>query len=322
MRFMREHIPIAEVAEYLGLKLAGNSAHCWRIEHHQHGDRTPSISFRKNKATCYVCDARPLSTLDLVSAHEKCDLMTAVSWICARFSVPSVPKGKKLIRSERWRAGRVGVSRFPLEELVRSGKWAELSDATRAVLPVMCCFADGGGVEISYRGLARYSGKRSDHRVADAIKELEHLGLLKVTRARNGSFRECGRYMLDWNDERFQSVLASCHEAMKAERDSERTLRAQSKAAKGITRVVLSAARDSVNEVHAAVRDSVQIESVAALKTSHCIQRQCAVSQDSKNQEFKNSRVWEPPTFEEITRPKDARGTDFPFGWNVGGARA
>jgi len=238
MAFIRSRIPISEVAIALGLKLGGpRTAHCWRTERHQNGDRTPSISLRKNKATCYVCDSHPLSCIDLVMAHQQCDLLSAVNWICARFDVPSISKGKKLIRSERWHLGRFGASRFPLEETIRSGLWATFSDAERAVLPVLCCFADAstGEAEISYRGIARYSGKSTNNTIAAVISRLENLGLLKVTRARDGSFRKCGRYSLDWHDEHFQDAVRSCLEAMKAERDSEIILRGQRRLLKSNT---------------------------------------------------------------------------------------
>jgi hypothetical protein len=114
MEFIRSRVPITEVATGLGLKLSGRkAAHCWRTEHHQNGDRTASISFRKNRATCYVCDSHPLSTLDLVIAHEGFDLLDASRWICARWDVPAVPKGKKLIRSERWRSGELVLQASP-----------------------------------------------------------------------------------------------------------------------------------------------------------------------------------------------------------------
>jgi len=238
MAFIRSKIPIFEVAIALGLKLAGRStAHCWRIQQHQNGDRTPSISFRKNKATCYVCDRHPLSSIDLVMAHQQCDLISAARWICARFDVPNIPKGKKLVRPERWHPGRFGAASFPLEEIVRSGLWASFSDAERALLPVLCCFADAtaGEVEISYRGLARYSGKSTNNTIAAVIAKLENLGLLKVTRARDGTFRKCGRYSLDWDDVHFQDALRSCNEATKAEGNSERILRAQRRLLKSNT---------------------------------------------------------------------------------------
>ena len=320
MAFIRERIPIAEVATLLGLQLASrNTARCWRVEQHKNGDRTPSISFRRNRAKCFVCDPRSLSNIDLVAVHQGCDLMGAVSWICVRFPVPNIPKGRKLIRSERWYAGRVGASRFPFEDLIRSGLWADLSDATRAVLPVLCCFADGGGVEISYRGISRYCGKRSDHRIAVALKELEQLGLLKVTRARNGQFRECGRYVFDWNSEPFQSALASCHEATKLERDAERTLRAQ----RDYLGSTLCTLQQCEQTAHCTTLQRAN-ESNTAQENTHCTTVQRAVSQELTSQEVKNSREWEAPTFEEIRTFKPAArvlrpdATDFPFGWNAG----
>lgn len=232
MSFIRSRIPIWQVAQALGLRASGKTAHCWRPGH-QHGDRTASISFRKNCATCYVCDVRSLSTLDLVMAHEECGLLEAARWICARWDVPTVQKGKKSVHPERWRSSeRVGTARFPFESLLRSSFWASLDDASRAILPALACFADAttGEVEISYRALARYSGKHSNTTISQSIKQFEQLGLLKrLSHARNGLFRTCGRYRLDWESERFQAALDSCHEALKSERDAERNLRTQAR---------------------------------------------------------------------------------------------
>jgi hypothetical protein len=322
MAYMRNQIAIAEVAGGLGLKLAGkNSAHCWRVGQHKNGDRTPSISFSRNRAKCFVCDARSLTTIDLVSAHEECSLLEAVNWICARFDVPNIPKGKKLVKAERWYIGRVGASRFPLEEMVRSGLWAEFDDATRAVLPALCCFlnASDGHDQISYRGIARYSGKRSDHTISAVIAKLEQYGLLKVTRARNSSFRECGRYTLDWNGERFQSVLSSCHEAMKAEKESERTLRAGRRLLKSNT-LCTTVQREQTAHCTTLQRAN---ELNQPQENTHCTTVQRAVSQELNSQELKSSRVWESPTFEEILCFKPAvsilrdAATDFNFGWNI-----
>lgn len=317
MEFIRSKVLITEVAGGLGLKLSGrNAAHCWRTEQHQHGDRTASISFRKNKATCYVCDSRPLSTLDLVIAHEGFDLLAATRWICARWDVPTVAKGKKLIKSERWRSGRVGVSRFPFEYLVRSGFWASLDDATRAILPALVCFADPntGETEISYAALRRYSGKSSDTTISAVITKLERFGLLKVSRAKNGTFRACGRYQFDWENERFQTALTSCHEALKLERDVERTLRTEARAAALILRSsTLSSVLKCQQTAHSSVVER-GVEQDQQPKTAHSSVVERAVEEVPDYQSLSSS-TWVVPS------EKDA-GTSFDFGWNTEGASA
>lgn len=313
MEFIRSKIRIADVATGLGLKLSGrNAAHCWRTERHQNGDRTASISFRRNKATCYVCDARPLSTLDLVIAHEGFGLLDATCWICARWNVPNLAKGKKLIRSERWRSGRVGVSHFPFEELIRSGYWASLDDASRAILPALVCFADPstGEAEISYKALARYSGKRSDTTISAVIKKFERLGLMKVFRANDGTFRKCGRYRLDWGNEHFQSVIASSLETLKVDRDAERSLRAEAKAEALLLKSntlssTLERPRDARSStVECRVSEDRQSNARRETTRSSVLERQ--VSEVLNAQEL-NPSVWEPPTFMELRWPLDEK---------------
>jgi hypothetical protein len=311
MEFIRSRVPIAEVAKALGLRVSGNTAHCWRTDHHQHGDRTASISFRRNKSTCYVCDSRPLSTLDLVIAHEGLDLLDATRWICARWDVPAVLKGKKLIRPERWSSGRVGVSRFPFETLIRSGYWALLDDAARAVLPALVCFADPstGEAEISYQALSRYSGKRSQTTISAVVSRLERIGLLKVFRAKDGTFRKCGRYQLDWDNERFQAALNSCHEALKIDRDAERTLRAEAKAA---ALLLKSNTLSSTVECQQSARSSTvkrEVKQDPPLESarSSVVERQ--VIEAPEDQALSPSR-WTAP-------PKKDAATAFRFGWNT-----
>lgn len=314
MEFIRSKIPIAEVAIALGLKLSGrNAAHCWRTERHQNGDRTASISFYKNKITCQVCDPRPLSTLDLVMAHEGLELFDATRWICARWDVPRVAKGKKLVHSERWHGGRVGASRFPFEELIRSGLWASLDDATRAILPALVCFADPstGEVEISYKALSRYSGKRSDTTISAVITKLERSGLVKVSRAKDGTFRACGRYQLDWQNEHFQNALRSCHETLKVERDAERTLRAECKAKallpKSNTLSTLVECQQNARSSTLKCEVSENHKSDSLRKNTHSSVVERQVSKVLNTQEL-NSSVWEP-------REDDL--TSFRFGWNI-----
>jgi hypothetical protein len=228
MNYIRREVPVIDVAKGLDLRIAGkNSAHCWRLERHRHGDRTPSLSFYRNRAKCHVCDPRALSTIDLVMVHENCSLPQAVTWICARWEVPLIPKHAKLVRTERWYAGRVGASSFPLESIVRTGFWASLDDAGRAVLVALVCFADPttSSATISYRALCRYSGKASRTTIAKVLRHFEHIDLVKVVRARDDDgMRRVGSYKFTIQSERFQTLLSNVHEHLKAERDLEQLL--------------------------------------------------------------------------------------------------
>jgi hypothetical protein len=232
MAFMRSEIQIFEVVKALGIKTAGQrAAHCWRVEHHKNGDRTPSLSFFKNRARCHVCDPRALSTIDLVAIHENCSLSQAVGWICARWDVPTIPKNAKAVRPQRWNSGRVGVSIFPLEAIVRTGFWASLDDAGRAVLVALVCFADPvtGAATISYRGLCRYSGKASRTTIAKVLRHLEDIGLLRVVRSKgDDGLRSVGSYQLTLEGQQFQSLLSSVHERLKIDRDVEKLAVARS----------------------------------------------------------------------------------------------
>jgi hypothetical protein len=228
MKYINRHVPIIEVAAQLGIRVAGPKfAHCWRGGAHQSGDRTPSLSFHRNRAKCFVCDADSLSPIDLVMKFQKCSLREATAWIVARWTVPTLAKNTKLSRPERWTAPRVGVSAFPLEEWIRSGVWAVLDDAVRAVLPVLFCFAENGEVAISYRAVCRYSGKASNTTIAKVLKHLVKVGFLKALPKTGNNFREVGCYRFTPDSPKFQSVVSAVYEHTKAERDLERKLRSE-----------------------------------------------------------------------------------------------
>jgi hypothetical protein len=265
MKFMRSQIPISDVATVLGVRTAGRStAHCWRVGQHQNGDRTASVSFFKNRAKCHVCDSRALSTIDLVATYHGYSLAEAVAWIRSRFEVPLVAKGAKVSRPERWTPGRAGVAHFPLEVLTRMGGWASLSDAGRAVLVAIACFADPttGEATISTRGLSRYSGK-SRNAITSAVRQLEAIGLLKVTRAKDGQFYKVSTYMLQPDSAKFQRVLSEVHERLTLDRDQERIAAAEARIPKSTTlpsyRATPSSERLSPRAAHLYPRLKVQV---------------------------------------------------------------
>ena len=229
--FIRKHVPIVDVARALGIRISGREAHCWRTEHHQHGDRTPSISFHrgKNTARCFVCDDHPLSTIDLVMAHTGQTLFEVGRWFVVRFGVPLRAKNAKLVRPERWHIGRVGVGDRLYEDLVRSGLWAAMSDAGRSIFVVIKTLADyDGKLEISYRGLSRYAGKRNRSSISGALRQFERMGFLRIHRgAGTDGLRATSQYELAPDNPHFQKLVGDGCERQNAAIRQEKELRAE-----------------------------------------------------------------------------------------------
>jgi hypothetical protein len=349
MTFIRREIPIAEVARALGIRVAGsNAAHCWR-DGHQNGDRTPSMSFRRNRAKCHVCDADSKSTIDLVIAHQACGLKEAVDWLCARWTVPAVAKNTKLARRERWATSAVGYSSFPLEEFIRSGVWAALDDPARAVLPVMFCFAERGTVSVSYRGLARYSGLRSLATVAKAFRQLKRIGILEALPRAGSSFREPSSYRFTLDSEKFQAALSETHARLKLESGAEREFLAQARG-RGthpeatdypgtvysipVTRTQVHVTANEACTFSPDLKSDPISEDLSAEKKSTCESSRfnpCNTNSDiSRNKQLQNipssgdlkdSGIENKPSCESARfnscNTKRPSSTDFDFGWNV-----
>jgi hypothetical protein len=70
LKFINRKIRISEVARALDLRIGDNgNIHCWRLELHQNGDRSPSVGIRKtnNTVKCFGCGIGPLGPVDLES---------------------------------------------------------------------------------------------------------------------------------------------------------------------------------------------------------------------------------------------------------------
>lgn len=236
--FIKNRVPVAAVAGELGLEVIGNMARCWRLDNHQHGDRTPSLALdrKRNRARCFVCDPRSYSVIDLVMKVNQCDTGTAIRWIAARFPVPSRPKGWHLPSADPFRQmSRVGLGGTALEPIVRSGLWAELTPSERAVLPVFCTFSDGsaGGLSMSYAAIRRYSGIRSDSTVAAVIGHFIQLHMLDVYPSRNSDgLRNCNRYELTLDDPDLHAIMAEISASERREIEAEKELRLKARRAR------------------------------------------------------------------------------------------
>ena len=233
--YIRESVPIRDVAKRLDLRIVRNMVHCWRPENHQHGDRTPSVGLdsRANRAKCFVCDTKRLSPIDLVMSVQGVGSSAAISWLVAHFEIPNLPKGKHVETKQRWpERFRVGTGVSRIGPLIRFGVWASLTPAERSILPVLEDFAGTEPTfEISYRGLMRYAGIRSQSTVSRALKRFRNLKILDIAKTRGeDGFRSCNRYRLTFDDPQFLEIARGTQEAQAGEIALERELRAKAKA--------------------------------------------------------------------------------------------
>lgn len=227
-----KRIPVEDVMDRLGIELHGSMARCWRPDNHQHGDRTPSVGIwrRRNKAKCFVCDARLLSTIDLVMSVLGHSTYEALRWLDKIFQLPRVPKGKHLVKRSQESPFRVGVTGNRLEPLVRSGLFGAMSHAEVRLLNVLDIFADPqmDSCSLSYAALRRFSGLRKDSTVAKAVRRLENMGTIAVARGRGGNgLSRCNTYKLTLEDSRFLALLRDCFNTTREKIEVQRQIRAE-----------------------------------------------------------------------------------------------
>ena len=257
--YIRRRVPVTDVARELGLRVrSSSSAHCWRTEAHQHGDRSPSLYFtRKNRWQCAVCDGRTMSNLDLVQAVLGCDLREAVTWLADRWQIPQVPRGKHTQRrNPQARCVRIGTSGFPFEDLVMTGFWAMLSKAAKSLLVTLLVFTDPDThwATLSFRALRRYAGL-SFRGVTNAVRELRRIALLEVEACPcpglAAPLRPCNRYRLNFEAPAFLELRAAVHQKhiseIQYERESQKQRR-QAARRRGYTQGKTLTTRESTAE--------------------------------------------------------------------------
>ncbi len=223
LAWIKQNIPIEDVARELGLDVVRHRARCWRADNHANGDANPSLYFhrRKNRVRCFVCDQLGgHSNIDLLMGVLACDFASAVAWICDHFLVPQAKRGSPIGPRSRWLPNwRVGTTGSEFELLVRSGFWSELTPTQRAILPVLAAFRDTetGLTTISYLGLMRYSGVRSSASIAKAISGFQRLHVLNVRPNHLvGVVRGCNSYQLTLED---PDLLRLMNERRRVHRD-------------------------------------------------------------------------------------------------------
>jgi hypothetical protein len=156
----------------------------------------------------------------------------AALWIAARFEVPTIPVGMRLVEAGRCRS-QAGCERG-LGLLVRSGLWGTLSPPAQSVAAVLweTCEKDEPTaheflIRISYRGIARYSGVCSPNAIRKALRELGEIGFLKFPEAgfRRTPARTAAKYIVTPNSDELYELAQAFSAQMKTEIAAERELR-------------------------------------------------------------------------------------------------
>lgn len=184
---------------------------------------------------CFGCESKPMGPLDSVMDVLGFRLVAdGAAWIAAHFEIPLIAKRKRLIEEARpaWSVGLEG----PLGVLIRSSLWTRLSEATRSIAPVLVELGqkdvtDGSRiVNISYRGISRYSGVSSPNAINRAIKELTEIGWLKCVSKKNLSAelrRPTGKYVITQYSDQLTENANFSYTQQRDEIAAERELRSR-----------------------------------------------------------------------------------------------
>lgn len=183
--WIRNEIPIADVARGLGLKGDGRLFDCFREEHGRGKKRRSlSVHMRSNTARCFVCDRRSLSNIDLVMAVTGQDVGAAIRWLAERF--PGVPVAKVRTNSGRPRIFPKGGYEMSLQDLIISPGWVGMSSSAKIVLLAIFSRTPAAGSEqgclrCTYNKLIEWTGLHGRPTIAKALKELRKAGAIQTS---------------------------------------------------------------------------------------------------------------------------------------------
>ena len=230
--WIKKHVSVLKVGHELGMRIRQRRGKCWRPQNHTNGDFHPSLYFyeRGNRVRCFVCDMRGgHSNIDLVMGVLGITFSEAVHWIAERFPVPNVKPGRPVgRRATEPHPYRVGVQGSELEVLVRSGMFGQLSAAESRILLTLHASRDWdtGTTRLSYLAIMRYSGVGSRKSVAIALKGLQRLHALQISRgSRIGITRECSVYRVTLDDPKFLELCEEVYGSARTQIAQGRTYR-------------------------------------------------------------------------------------------------
>lgn len=217
-RWINTEIPILEAAQKLGLVVRGKKAVC-----HQCGKRRLTFTTMHNGWKCCSCDQgrKMHSVIDLVMLHRNCSPYEAAKWIGENWRVDGRVKieysenAHGLTRHTYRRYQPIPVpdkSQPSIQALVASPGWREMPLSARVIAVTLFAMAeteDDRAVIISRRVLGGLAGVHKSNTIAQAVRELEAIGLFAVGRGSWGNRGyKASTFKLTWWSEAFQAWLS------------------------------------------------------------------------------------------------------------------
>jgi len=231
MAYIRERIPVADVAALLGLEPNGTACRCWRPEAHRNGDGSPSVSFgHNNRAHCHLCDepSRWWSNIDIAMKVKRSSGLEAARWIAEHFpDVPTIAKGKRQTLAANAPSRKNTLKDALIETVVHDGVLPTLTGAEFKVLGVLRMLSDETGtVRISYDEILRRSAIGSRDTICRSITRFQKIGLLQIIRGVNTKGRRTrSSYRLTPNSRKFTEYVSECSRWQKNASQKDRKLR-------------------------------------------------------------------------------------------------
>ncbi len=216
-KWINSEIPILEVAQTLGLVVRGKKMICPNC-----GKRRLTFTTVHNGWKCWSCEpeGKMRSVIDLVMVHRNCPAYEAAKWITENWPVAGrvqIEYSENARGNERHTYQRYQTipvpdrSRPSIEALVASPGWREMPLSVRVIAVTLLAMAlgtDNHLASVSRRTLGELAGVHKPVTIAQAVRELEAIGLFAVDR---GSWGDRGykpsTFRLTWWSQAFQAWL-------------------------------------------------------------------------------------------------------------------
>lgn len=217
-KWINTEIPILDVAQKLGLVVRGKKAICPECT-----KRRLTFTTVHNGWKCWSCNpgGRMHSVIDLVMVHRNCPLYEAAKWISENWRVAGRvqiefsenARGKDRHTYQRYQPIPVPDKSKPsIQALVGSPGWREMPLSARVIAVTLFAMAetdDNRVVSISRRALGELVGIRKSNTIAQAVRELEAIGLFAVDRGSWGNRGyKASSFKLTWWSQAFQAWLS------------------------------------------------------------------------------------------------------------------
>ena len=217
-KWINAEVPILEVAQKLGLVVRGKKATCPECS-----KRRLTFTTVRNGWKCWSCEpgGKMHSVIDLVTVHRNCPAYEAAKWIgenwrvAGRVQIEYSENAHGLERHTYRRYQPISVpdkSKPSIQALVASPGWREMPLSARVIAVTLFAMAeteDDRTVTIGRRALGELAGVHKSNTIAQAVRELEAIGLFAVDRGSLGNrgYR-ASTFKLTWWSQSLQAWLS------------------------------------------------------------------------------------------------------------------